>query len=265
MSLSTAALALNGKEQITTAYTLQDVQDVLSKIKEDSVIFIDVDDTLITPKSTMFRATSPYRFLIDDLKKNRDQFPNFETILSRWRLQRKTILVSEEWPQFIHTLKNKYPVYALTKMETGKIGDIPSMEKWRYDELKEKGISFTPSCNGVSEDTFAIDSSKPYPPAFYKGIFITGSYNKSDVLRVFLKTQHPTQIVLIDDRPEYLQDAIEECNRQSIPFIGILFKGTELIQGQADPKIAEFQKEYLFEHAQWLEDEEAEKQMRAES
>lgn len=261
MSLSTAGLAsLNGKEQILPAHTLQEVQEALSQVKEGAVVFVDVDDTLITPTSKVFRTTSPFRFLIDDLKKNRDEYPNFETILSHWRLQRKTILVCEEWPDFINTLKKKYPVYALTKMESGPIGDIPSMEKWRYDELKGKEISFTPTFNGISEETFVTDSLKPYPPVFYQGIFITGSFNKSDVIRFYLKTEQPTQIVLIDDRPEYIQDAIEECNRQSIPFLGVLFRGTELIPGEPDPKVAEFQKDYLLEHARWLEDEEAEKQ-----
>jgi hypothetical protein len=259
MSLITCAVALNGQEQIITAHTVPEVQENLSKIKKDAVIFIDVDDTLITPQSNLFRASSPYRFLIDDLKRDREKIKNFEDILSHWRLQRKTILISEQWPDLINTLKATHSVYALTKMETGSIGAIPSMEKWRYDELKEKGISFTPLYHGVSEAALVSEPSKPYPASFYKGIFITGSFNKSDVIRALLKMERPAQIVLIDDRPEYLKDAIEECNRQSLPFLGILFKGAELIPGDPNPRVAEFQKQYLFEHAQWLEDEEAEK------
>jgi len=259
MSLTIPAIALNGQEQIVPAHTVREVQKALSKIEENAVIFIDVDDTLITPKSKFFYALSPYRFLIDDLKRDREKYKNFEEILSHWRLQRKTILVSQDWPDLINTLKATYPVYALTKMETGPIGDIPSMEKWRYEELKGKEISFTPLYHGITEATLVSEPSKPYPASFYKGIFITGSFNKSDVIRAFLKTERPPQIVLIDDRPEYLQDALEECNRQSLPFLGILFKGTELILGEPDREVAELQKQTLLEHAQWLEDEEAEK------
>jgi len=259
MSQTIPAVALNGQEQIISAYTVPEVEKALSKIEKNAVIFIDVDDTLITPKSKFFHVLSPYRFLIDDLKRDREKYKNFEEILSHWRLQRKTILVSEDWPNLINTLKATYPVYALTKMETGPIGAIPSMEKWRYEELKGKGISFTSLYHGVSEVTLVSEASKPYPASFYKGIFITGSFNKSDVIRAFLKTERPSQIVLIDDRPEYLQDAIEECNRQSIPFLGIFFKGTELLLGEPDQEVAELQKKTLLEQAQWLEDEEAEK------
>lgn len=260
-----STLIMNGEDKIITAYTLSDIQEALANLPSGTVIFIDVDDTLITPQSKVFRSTSPFRTLIDRIKRERDRIPNVEMILSHWRLQRKSILVFDEWPQLINTLKKSYGVYALTKLETGKVGAIPSMEKWRYEELKEKGIIFTPSCPGIPEETLVADPSKPYSATFYKGIFITGSFNKSDVIAAFLKAQQPAQIVLIDDRPEFLQDAIEECNRQSLPFLGILFKGVELIPGEPDPKIAEFQKQYLLEHAQWIEDESAQQKMDAKS
>ncbi|MBS0272364.1 MAG: DUF2608 domain-containing protein [Proteobacteria bacterium] len=259
MVLSTHSLEASSKHKMITASTFQDIQAALSKLHAGSVIFIDVDDTLITPVSKVFRAGSPHRFLIDDLKKNREQYANFETILSHWRLQRKTSLILQEWPELIHILKKNYLVYALTKMETGAIGDIPSMENWRYEELKDKGILFTPSFVETIEKTLIVEPSKPYSASFYKGIFITGSFNKSDVIRVYLKAEKPTQIVLIDDRPEYLEDVMQECVRQSFPFIGILFKGIEQIEGVPDSHVAEFQKRSLFDHAHWFEDEEAER------
>jgi len=248
---------LNGKEKIITLHTLSEMHEVLSTLQKKAVIFIDVDDTLITPESKVFRSKSPFRTIIDQIKKQGDKIPNVETILSHWRLQRKVTLVSEKWPSFIERLKKNYSVYALTKLETGKVGAIPSMEKWRYEELKEKGITFTLSCPGISEGVLVENSSAPYPATFYKGIFITGSFNKSDVLAAFIKTQRPPQVVLIDDRLEFLEDAIEECNRQSLHFLGILFRGVDLIPGDPDPKIATFQHQYLLDHAQWIEDDQA--------
>lgn len=250
-----------GQDHFLTAYTLSDVQRALLNLQEGAVIFIDVDDTLITPQSKLFRHLSPYRFLIDDLKKNKDQFSNFEIILSHWRLQRKTILVSEEWPALINTLKNTYPVYGLTKMETGSIGAIPSMEEWRYGELREKGISFTFSYEGDSQKILIAEAPPLYSALFYQGFFITGSFSKGEVVGAFLKTQRPPQIVLIDDRPEHVQDVSEECSRHAIPFLGISFKGAELLSGQPDSKIAEFQKQWLFQQAEWVEDEEAKQQL----
>lgn len=244
---------------IVILYTVAEVQEALATLHEDAVIFIDVDDTLITPQSKFFRSSSPFRTLIDQIKKQRDRIPNVDMIVSHWRLQRKIMLVSDQWPPLIHRLKKRYPVYGLTKLDTGSVGAIPSMEKWRYEELKGQDITFTPSCPGISEGIFVEDSSHPSPSTFYKGIFMTGSFGKGAVIAEFLKTQHPSQIVLIDDRPEYLKDAIEECRRESLPFLGILFKGEELISGKPDPRVAEFQKQQLLEHGQWIEDEKAKK------
>lgn len=261
MTIQSPSFVLNGKDKILTAYTLLEVQTILATLERGTVIFLDVDDTLITPQSKTFRATSPFRTLIDHIKKQRDNIPNFERVLSHWRLQRKICLVSDQWPEYIEILKKNYAVYALTKVDTGRVGAISSMEKWRYNELKGLGITFTPTCPGISEGTLVEDTSKSYPATFYKGIFMTGSFNKGDVIAAFLKTQRPSQIVLIDDREDYMQDAVVECNRQFIPFLGILFKGVELIPGKPNPQVAEFQKRNLIDHAEWVEDEEAEKNL----
>jgi hypothetical protein len=158
----------------------------------------------------------------------------------------------------VNTLKEKCSVYALTKMETGMIGAIPSMEQWRYSELTHKGISFTPSFKGVSKSVLRDNPPISSSIIFFHGIFITGPHTKGDVLDIFFETQTPTQVVLIDDRKEHLQDAKEACARHGIPFLGIFFKGMDLISGFPDPNIAIFQKEHLLTHAEWLEDEAAE-------
>ena len=58
-------------------------------------------------------------------------------------MQRKVILIDEEWVEVINKLKEKFPVYGLTQMNTGAFGNIPSMQDWRYKELKELGTEFS--------------------------------------------------------------------------------------------------------------------------
>src|SRR3990167_6026380 len=97
MTLLPPPVALNGDDKIMSASTLVEVQNALSSLPEGAVIFIDVDDTIITPQSKVFRSTSPFRNIIDQIKKQRDHTPHVEKILSHWRLQRKSLLVSEKW------------------------------------------------------------------------------------------------------------------------------------------------------------------------
>ncbi len=235
------------------------LKEIFSTLHTHAVVFLDVDDTLITPCSKLFRWKSPDRCLIDDLKRDREKYPNFNDIISHWRLTRKTMLISEEWPDVIQRLQKDRKVYGLTKMETGAIGAIASMEMWRYEELKSKGITFTPTFYDTPEMLVLSDPVVPFPSTFYRGIFITGSYPKSKVVQAYLQKEKPEQIVFVDDRLEYLQDVSDECKRQNIPFLGVHFVGMENFVETPNPKVAEFQKHSLLEKIQWFEDEEAEK------
>ncbi len=250
---------------IMTLYTTSEIQEALSSLEEGTVIFVDVDDTLITPQSKCFHASSPYRDFIDELKKNREEIENFDIILSHWRLQRKIMLVSEGWSQLLRSLKEKYSVYALTKIETGSFGDLPSMEKWRYDELTQKGLFFTPAFKGTFEHTLVCGEKSSSPATFYHGIFMTGATTKGDVVATFVEAQRPTQIVLIDDRQDYLQDVEETCKKLDVPFLGILFRGVDLIKGAPDRAVADFQKQYLLTNKEWLEDDVAAEKLRERS
>lgn len=243
--------------RFSSCQTINDVRKTLSDLKDETVIFVDVDDTIITPQSKLFRWASPYRYLIDDLKKNKNQYPNYANIISHWRLNRASMLISKDWPEFLQELQQYYKVYALTKMDSGQIGSIPSMEKWRYDELKKKDIVFTPHFQNTTEAKFVGNDPLKCPSSFYKGIFITGAYPKSAIIQNYVQENRPAQIVFIDDRPEYLEDVNQKCWELNVPFTGIHFKGMELLKGTPDSKVAEFQKHSLFEKCQWLEDEEA--------
>lgn len=255
MTLSSNFATSPTAAHIITLHTLPQVHEALAPLEEGTVIFVDVDDTLITPCSNLFRVSSPYHGLIDELKKDREKIPHFDLILSHWRLQRKIMLVAEDWPQLLHSLQEKYSVYALTKMDTGSFGDIPSMEKWRYDELMQKGLSFTPSFEGYVDQILACGATSSV--SFYHGIFMTGFATKGNVISAFVEIYRPAKIVLIDDRKDYLQDVEETCKKHSIPFLGILFRGVDLIKGTPDKEVADFQKHHLLTHAEWLEDEAA--------
>ncbi|MCZ6904025.1 MAG: hypothetical protein O7C58_09165 [Rickettsia endosymbiont of Ixodes persulcatus] len=71
---------------------------------------LDIDDTIIIPKSKTFRA-APYNQMIDRIKESKSNYNNYEEIVSNWILQRKVILIDEEWVEVLNNLKENYPVY----------------------------------------------------------------------------------------------------------------------------------------------------------
>lgn len=245
----------NITSSFTTASSASEILELIKNIPAEALIFLDVDDTVITPKSVTFRKP-PYNQMLDRIKANKGNYDNFEEIVSNWRLQRKVILIDEEWVQVLNTLKKHYFVYALTQMNPGEFGNIPSMQEWRYEELKSLGIDFSDN-----KKLAIFNSAKKDDTVFYKGIFITGNHSKSGTLAKFSKELQASFIVFVDDRKNHIEDMKNYCEKNNIGFLGILFEGLKNLSGEPDPKLARFQEQYLIENAEWLEDNEAYKLM----
>lgn len=238
------------KDGFPKIQTAAELCQYLGSLSKNAIIFLDVDDTIITPISKTFREP-PYKQMIEEIKNNKDKYPNYEILVSHWRLERKTILVDPTWPQIIDQLKQTYPVYGLTKLDSGRFGAIESMEHWRYEELKALGIEF--SENPSITTGFMQDAS------FYKGLFITGKNSKSQTLAYFLPYLKADTFVVVDDKAENLESIQDGCYSQDINFIGILFQGLNRLENNVNPEIASLQKQHLIQHAQWLEDDAAQK------
>ncbi|WP_347938644.1 DUF2608 domain-containing protein [Rickettsia oklahomensis] len=228
---------------------------IMKNTSSNTLIFLDIDDTIMTPKSKTFRA-APYNQMIDRIKDNKSNYDHYEEIVSNWRLQRKVILIDEEWVEVLNNLKENYPVYGLTQMNTGEFGNILSMQDWRYKELKEFGIEF---CD--SEKLVAYNSGQKDEAMFYKGIFMTGNHSKSGTLSKFSDELNARFIVFVDNCMKHIEDVGSYCKKHNISFLGILFEGLKNLKGTPDRTLAEFQETYLIENAKWLEDEEAYKLM----
>jgi len=239
-----------------TASSALEIFELIKTIPAEASIFLDVDDTIITPKSVTFRSP-PFNQMLDRIKANKSNYDNFEEMVSNWRLQRKVMLIDEKWVNVINKLKENHPVYALTQMNTGEFGNIPSVQEWRYNELKNLGIEFS-----GNEKLAIYNTAKKDDAVFYKGIFITGNHSKSGTLAKFVEGLQASFIVFVDDRKKHIEDVQDYCQKNNIGFLGILFDGLKNLSGEPDPKLAEFQELHLIENAEWLEDEAAYKLMK---
>lgn len=236
---------------ITTSQSAQETVALIKKHANSPTIFFDIDDTIITPCSNTFRFTSPYKGLIDDIKKNRTNINNAEEIIGNWRLQRKTMLVSSEWPTIINQLKEHYNVHALTQIDTGTVGPINSMEQWRYNELAAHMVFFTPFTSHQVPQRLLKHAS------CYQGIFMTGPHKKSEIIREIMQLSPIKQVILIDDKEAQINDVAHICKDTNTSFIGIIYQEVAHLPGLPDSAIAELQQHYLLTRSQWLEDDAA--------
>lgn len=235
-----------------TATTAKEVYRLLRDLPPDTVVTLDVDDTLITPVSRTFQTSN----MIDEIKAHQHLYPNFEEIVSHWRLQRKVRLTDEDWPPVLADLKTAFRVYGLTAMHTGRFGAIASMEQWRYEELKGVSLTFSEG----KEDTPLTDENEG--PAFYQGIMMTGGWSKSETLARFWPFLETSTLAFVDDREAQLQDVQAFCHKRTIPFVGILYQKRESATEQKpSPDLYALQKKTLIEEEKWLEDEEAQQKL----
>lgn len=240
--------------EMTTAGSAMAVWQKIENLPSDSVILLDIDDTIIMPVSKVFRLGADLN-PIDEIKQNKSAYTDYATIVSNWRLQRKVRLVDEHWPAALQQIRKKFSVFGLTKIDSGCMGNIPSMEEWRYAELKNMGIEFSQEYpSNLQSHSLHNTGNKP---VYYKGLFLTGSATKAQTLEQYREFLTGTAIAMVDDRPQQLEDIKSFCQKYSFNFLGILFEGMQKLNEKPDREIAAFQKNYLVTHAQWLEDEEA--------
>lgn len=257
------------RNEIITTSNFNEIKVKLLEGDAKSLTLLDVDDTIITPKSNMFRSNSKFYRLIDDLKKTlKDEPENLQKILA-WRLNRKLMLVNNNWPELIREKKfNKHNIYALTQMNSGSFGSIKSMQDWRYNELKSMGVTFSEEFCGkndieiLPEIAFKEYSGILSSAVFYKGFFMTGGHSKGAVLRYILEEHFPSKIFFVDDREDHVKDVGRVAEEFGIPYFGAVFRAIDLIDSRGSEEVMDLQKKMLLEEVRWIEDDKAEEMIR---
>lgn len=284
--------------QILQTDSFDDLKNHLLTADQQHIVLLDVDDTLITSKANVFRykdhnnQDNKYQKLIDEMKDNKNNLPNYAEIISHWRTKRQSILVHPEWPKLIQQMKKQSKVYALTQMDTGNFGQISSMEAWRFNELMQMEIEFSrefspESTSGKSsnQNRVLLKDHRGYA-VFFEGILMTGPFTKVETLDKLIQEKYrlpqelkqaskqefrqnlyqeseqenemrAPKIIFVDDRKEHVQDIGEWARARNIEYLGIIFRGVETIRGNIQDEIVQIQKDYLLNKGIWLEDEEA--------
>lgn len=257
------------KSEIVTISDFSKLKERLLEGDEKSLTLLDIDDTIIVPKSHMFRPSSKHYHFIDKIKANMQSIPNYAEILSVWRLNREIILVNNNWPAFVKERKNMgYNIYALTQMRPGEFGRIKSMEDWRYNELKSIGVEFVEEFQGqdnievLPETAFKEMSGLLSAAVFHKGFFMTGGHSKGSVARYILEENYPSKVFFVDDREDHVKDVGRICQEFNIPYFGAIYRGVDLLSCKTPSNVHDLQEKMLMEELRWVEDEEAEEMVR---
>ena len=209
------------------------LQKKISKYdRADILIAIDIDLTILQPDHPAFYVPNIRKHL-KTYRQIQKEYPNMDATLPfAYSLLLPQHLVDQGIYSLIEQFKDIKKI-AFTATLTGPFLDIPRLEQLRYEQLKEKNISFEDS---FIEKDFILDacpSYRSYYPAYCKGVLCSnseyGNTTKGTVLCAFLRkiNWQPKCIVLIDDRAKNFEDVSKSLKEQfsETKFIGIKYTG----------------------------------------
>lgn len=245
------------KAGLITTYSVNSstIKKIEEWIDKDTIIFIELDDTLLIPQSKMFSFDSnPYRIFLSNLITLGEKSPVYTKAVANWFGQRKVRLVEEGWVDFISVARAKgAKIYGICSMPLYLI----NIEEMRLKELKNLGIIFDNKINNSEE--FVIKREFPWFAKFYKGIIFNGPYSKHEtILELFKITNSiPKKLVTfvnIKHEAKFIDKSLRKFNMY---FKSVLYLGSREVTGRPDDEVVKFQQRELIEKGKWYEDEEA--------
>jgi len=251
------AISNSAKAKMVKTHSVKSVlmQSISEWVDKDTIVFIDVDDTLMAPKSQMFlHKTNPFRSFIDNMITRGKKTNHYNVTVAKWYQQRQVKSIEDGWPDYIEELKSKgAAVYGMCKMPL----HLVNIGEKRYLEAKELGIVFTDQVNG--QDIFEIKKQREWFSSFYKGIIFTGPYTRSHILLEFLKVTNnvPKKILFISNIKPELERVEKKLRALNTQFYNVIYLAIKNMPGRPDPELIRFQQQQLLHNGIWMEDEEA--------
>ncbi len=233
------------------------VKNLFEKINGSSLVLINIDDTIITPKSNMFRYANPYAGFTEELAALKKYRSNIDEVIAKLLLQRQVMLVEANWSKFIDKLKSSGAlVFGFTKINPA-CRRIENYEEWQYKQLSRLGIKFTDKVN--NKEILKFDENDKRSPIFYKGIIFTDFLNKTQALYEFMRITNilPDNIIIFENKKSELNDIDNFLKIVDLDYYGIEYLAVTELKGTPQDNIVKLQQEVLLKTGKWLEDDDA--------
>lgn len=264
--LSVWMFVIDVEARIIEAPNLTSFEKELGEVNQDTFVLFDVDETLFTPKDLILnpyvrRSWNSYAKEtiknpeIVGLRHAQDGDHFFGQVLSTIEYK----VVDLKLVEIISSLQQKnIKTIAFTKMRTGTIGVIHSMEDWRLGHLKRHQFDFSQAFPQYQEMQIEVQGSTP-AALFKNGLLCANGQDKGPVLVAFLAKINwkPAKILFLDDRLDYLESVEASLKGTGIEFIGFHYRQAESFPRTVNEDLAKFQLMHLAKTGVWLGDQEA--------
>jgi hypothetical protein len=243
-------------ENICHPEKIYNFSPVISKLQlatTSTLVIFEINDVLIIPSNHDDDFSYPYRAelltsMLTRLKKNADVLQSI--ILS----STKYVLVDDEIKNIFNILQSKHiPAIALTSINTGKFGIIPSMENLTIKTLKNVGISFKALATKFKNTS--KNSTSPNEPLLKSGIVFTSNFDKGEALSYMFRKHnyYPKNIISIDNNLNSFESLKTLCMELNINFCAFDYNKSPLIPPPTiDPQLEKLRFEILEKQLVWL-------------
>lgn len=265
LSLSAGKLCGQIIEIPDLVHTFEELQHA----DENCLVMFDVDETLIVPSDPLLWSSA--REIFKKIKEKTLDNPDIVSpathqkgffsgqIMSRLDYQ----LVDAKVLEIITDLqKRQIKTIAFTKMMTGPLGIIPSMQDWRIKQLLERGFNFSQAFPDIKLHIIPELPSSGKSALYTHGILFANDQHKGPVLVAFLEQigWTPKKVIFVDDRLDYLETVEASLKDTGIEFLGYHYTATHK-HPPIDEELATLQLMHLAVHGLWLNHHEAKEQL----
>ena len=255
--------------------SLTQVQKKLQMIDAQTLVVLDMDDTLISPSENMFHLTwrNPNDFDTSDIafiKQLRTKFAKIATEKNASDYFNKFVSavfaktafspVESSTVSIVKDMQKRgIKVIALTASNTGEFGAIENMQQWRVDNLKEVGLDFSNSFAGKEIIFKDLPAQFGFHPVFYKGILCAARNPKGLVLRDFIDRidWKPSKVIFFDDSYQHCKSVGAEMKKVGIPVQCYWYTASTKNKIKLNQKIIKNQFEHWIKHEEFLPAKEA--------
>jgi hypothetical protein len=264
--LTICTLSIHAQATIVEAPDLKPLEQALVSADEQTLVLLDVDDTLIKPSDQIFhpKARPLWENLNQSILKNPEIVPDNKYpkryLFSQMLLRTDFSVVDPKIVSIINDLKKRnITTIGFTKMHSGLLGAIQNVADWRIDQLKKHQIDFSDNLAHLSDLECSLPDINVTPPYFKDGILFANKLAKGPALAAFLEffDKKPKKIIFLDDRLDYLQSVEKALEGSSIEFIGFHYTAVANKPCTVNEQVAEYQFLHLALNGIWLTDDEA--------
>lgn len=253
---------------IIEAPNLDEFEKFIKDVDQETLVLFDINETLIISQDLILRPCAKSlwsRYAKETLenpevavsgKHNRKYF--LGQILSKIEYE----LIDPKFVTIIHSLQErKIKTIALTRMRSGSLEAISSLEDWRIEHLKKHDIDFSLAFPQHPEVIVKknLEAHGGNFPLFKQGVLCTNKEAKGPVLMAFLECIQwvPSKVVLVDNNTAYLKSVEKSLEEAGIHFIGFHYTAVENLPCVINEDLAKFQLTHLAKTGIWLTDDEA--------